>query len=243
MFRPQGWETSLVFPLLWDSKSSLLANPIDSKTCPCRTLATPHYQQPGVSHQYTSPGPPHCSLSSLVASYSSFCTQQPKWSFKTGKPGPIPPYLYPSGFPDSSSADGVSRTKWSQMMVLLSSLIMSISPPYSLTPSSSCWVSGLAFAELVLCHHSDLNSLSPSREAFPMAPGTPVSLLLCPPLHLHTCSIPLPCFISFVALSLLEGIMLICFLFIIYLLCPPLNSGSVRAEILTHVRVHRSTDE
>lgn len=71
----------LGFPFTVGLKSSLLANPIDSKTCPCRTPATPHYQQPGVSHQYTS-DLPHCSLSSLVASYSSFCTQQPKWSFK-----------------------------------------------------------------------------------------------------------------------------------------------------------------
>ena len=111
-------------------------------------------------------------------------------------------------------------------------------------PSSSCCVSGLYFAiaGLVLSHHSDLYSVSPSREAFHMAPGTAVSLLLCPTLHLQTCSIPSPCLISFMALSLLEGIMLVS-LFIMSPPPRPLNAGSVRAEILTHVRVHRSTDE
>ena len=93
-------------------------------------------------------------------------------------------------------------------------------PLFHYPPSSSCCVSGLYFAiaELVLSHHSDLNSVSPSREAFHMAPGTAVSLLLCPTLHLQTCSIPSLCFISFIALSLLEGIMLVS-LFIICLLC------------------------
>lgn len=142
-----------------------------------RTSTLHHYQQPGESHQYTSPGPPHCSLSSLVCILQFFLHPVAKVVFKTGKlPGPVPPYLYPVASQTlhlQTEFQGLSDLRrWSFSPVSscpFHLIFIAYLLPVGSVRACICWASS--------CHHSDLNSLSPLREAFPMAPGT--TSLLC----------------------------------------------------------------
>lgn len=134
---PKIWcHPHLLLYLVSDSKANPLANSVGftSKVCPyLDTSHTLHCQQPVLSHQSILPGPPKCSLSSLVISYNTFFTWQPEWSFKNGKPGHAPPCWMPQWLPKPSSL--VSSCPF---LLLIS---YPLSPSYSVSGPSICWAS------------------------------------------------------------------------------------------------------
>lgn len=148
LFRTQGLETSLIFPLPPDPLSPIhWGHPIGSTS-----KMSPHCLQPSLSCRSSCQDLLSALHPPVVISYISSFTQKRKWSFKDGRPGHASPCLIPCWLPNlfiwrlkvKASVISSSCPPLQSHLVHFSSLFIPSSSRYCALGHCLCWANPLS---------------------------------------------------------------------------------------------------